>query len=126
MATGPTASCAASAPRAAVPASGSQRPSMTIDFAPNPAYPRPQQWPPTFGGPFLFQNLTRFRENRDEAHLSTEPPREQPPSRLPSPQADRPPAPSPGPPPFAGPDEAVDLIADPSPPPQTESATSRA
>ena len=28
---------------------------MTIDFVPNPAYPRPRQWPPTFGGPFLLE-----------------------------------------------------------------------
>src|SRR3546814_7358284 len=73
---GPTASCAGSAPRGGARAAP-WKSQMAIDFPPTLAYPRPQRWPPTLGGPFLFELLTRFRENRDEAHLSTEPPRAQ-------------------------------------------------
>src|SRR3546814_8208793 len=47
---------------------------MTIDFRPTLAYPRLHQWPPTFGGPFLLEPCKRFRDNRDEAYLSTEQP----------------------------------------------------
>src|SRR3546814_10119361 len=75
MATGPTGSCAASARRGGARAARSKEARMTIDFRPTLAYPRLHQWPPTFGGPFLLEPCKRFRDNRDEAYLSTEQPR---------------------------------------------------
>src|SRR3546814_1554700 len=64
-------------------------PAMAIDFAPTLAYPRPHWRPPSFGGPFSLERSKRFWGYRDEAHLSTEPPRAQAPSRLPRPQGPR-------------------------------------
>src|SRR5688572_6629119 len=89
---------------------------MAIDFAPTLAYPRPHQWPPTFGGPFLLEPLKRIWGYRDEAYLSTEPPRSQASPRFPRPQGDcRRPQGS-RQPPRPGPQEAVGLIADASAP----------
>src|SRR3546814_17616511 len=86
MATGPTGSCAASARRGGARAARSKEARMTIDFRPTLAYPRLHQWPPTFGGPFLFEPCKRFRDNRDEAYLSTDQRSSRPPPRFPRPQ----------------------------------------
>src|SRR3546814_6604468 len=88
MPPGPTGSCGGRARRGGARAMRS-RAAMAIDFAPTLAYPRPHWRPPAFGGPFSLQRLKRFWGYRDEAHLSTEPPRAQAPSRLPRPQGHR-------------------------------------
>ncbi len=97
---------------------------MTIDFRPNPAYSRPHWRPPAFGGPFSLERSKRFRDNRDEAYLSTEPPRAQAPSRFPRPQGDRRRPQGPRRPPRPRPQEAVGLTATGAPPVRTLSKRS--
>src|SRR3546814_445588 len=115
MATGPTGSCAASAPRGGARAPRSKEARMTIDFRPTLAYPRLHQWPPTFGGPFLLEPCKRFRDNRDEAYLSTEQPRARPSPRFSCPQGDGWRPQDSGQPPRAGPQETVGLRAGSAP-----------
>ena len=88
---------------------------MTIDFRPTLAYPRLHQWPPTFGGPFLLEPCKRFRDNRDEAYLSTEQPRARTSPRFSCPQGDGWRPQDSGQPPRAGPQETVGLRAGSAP-----------
>src|SRR3546814_4941302 len=88
---------------------------MTIDFLPTLAYPRLHQWPPTFGGPVLLEPCKRFRDNRDEAYLSTEQPRARPSPRFSCPQGDGWRPQDSGQPPRAGPQETVGLRAGAAP-----------
>src|SRR3546814_16822439 len=88
---------------------------MTIDFLPTLAYPRLHQWPPTFGGPVLLEPCKRFRDNRDEAYLSTEQPRARPSPRFSCPQGDGWRPQDSGQPPRAGPQETVGLRAGSAP-----------
>ena len=84
---------------------------MGIDFADALDYSRLHRWLPTLGGPFSLEHLKRFRETRDEAHLSTEPPGPQTSSWLSRPQGNRWRPQGSGQPPRAGPQEAVGLTA---------------